>query len=255
MRMILSPSKTLDMTPVDVSTCSQPGFLDRSAQLVEVLRGFSLDQIMELMAVSRTLGELTVRRFADWRQPFSPASAKPALFAFSGAAYAGLQADTLRESDVEFASEHLRLLSGLYGMLRPLDLIMPYRLEMGCPLSVGASRNLYAFWRETLTGELNDSGASVLLNLASQEYFKVIDQNQLRLRVISPVFKDEKNGQLKVISSYAKKARGLMARFVLQNRLKTADSLRGFSASGYAYDSALSTEAAPVFVRRERSVR
>lgn len=249
MLVVLAPSKTMDMTPGAFPAFSQPVFQERAAQLVDVLRGLSVGQIMALMQVSEKLGALNRQRFADWQLPFTPENAKQALFAFSGDVYEGLAAETWSSAEVEFADGQLRILSGLYGLLRPLDLMMPYRLEMGCKLGAGPARTLYDFWREAVTAALNDSGETVLVNLASQEYFKVIDRRALKMDVVSPVFKDEKNGQLKVISSYAKKARGMMARFLVQNRIGDVNALTGFAEAGYSFDESLSTDAAPVFVR------
>ena len=251
MIVVLSPSKTMDMTPAPVSGFSEPVFLERSAQLIDVLRDFSVEQLMERMQISPKLGALNAQRFADWHLPFTLETAKQALFAFSGDVYDGLSAQSLGPAEVAYANEHLRILSGLYGLLRPLDLIMPYRLEMGRKVAVGEVSSLYAFWREMVTAELNRSEASVLVNLASQEYFKVINPRALTMDVVTPVFKDEKGGKLKVISFYAKKARGRMARFVVENRVTKPADLLAFSADGYGYDSALSTEASPVFVRVE----
>lgn len=249
MIVVLSPSKTMDLRPSAVHAFSQPAFLDRSERLVETMRDFSVEQIMELMQVSEKLGVLNRQRFIDWSLPFEPGAAKQALFAFSGDVYDGLDAKSLNLADVAFAGDHLRMLSGLYGLLRPLDLIMPYRLEMGRKLAMGDARNLYEFWREPITSALNRSGESVLVNLASQEYFKAIDQRALNMSVVTPVFKDEKNGKLKVISFYAKKARGMMARFIIQNRIEQAEALVEFCDAGYAYDPAISSEFEPVFTR------
>jgi cytoplasmic iron level regulating protein YaaA (DUF328/UPF0246 family) len=207
---------------------------------------------MDFMEISQPLAELNCSRFKQWKTPFTPDNARAALFAFTGDVYEGLDAATLKKGDIAFAQKHLRILSGLYGLLRPLDLIQPYRLEMGRALKTRAAKNLYEFWRETLTAVLNKMPGELLVNLASQEYFKAIDPRKLGKQIVSPVFKDEKNGKLKIISFYAKKVRGTMARYLIQNRITDADGLPGFAEDGYTYDSELSKPAAPVFVRAER---
>lgn len=251
MIILLSPSKSMTRPSESRTETSLPPFLDRSSQLIDVLRGFSVAELMAFMSISEKLAELNHQRFKDWALPFSLKTAAPALFSFSGDVYDGLAANTLPSDALTFAESHLRILSGLYGLLGPLDLILPYRLEMGRPLQVGADKNLYAFWRSTLTQRINEMPGDWVLNLASIEYFKVLDKRALNKRVVSPVFKDEKNGQFKIISFYAKKARGLMARYMIENQLTQIDDLRGFSVSGYTYDSVRSTELAPVFTRSE----
>ncbi len=249
---VLSPSKGMDMQPVSRPDFTLPEWLDRSAVLVEQVRRFSAPELMEFMGVSEKLAELTRRRFEDWHTPFGRENATQAVLAFTGDVYEGLEAATLGESDLAFAQSHLRILSGLYGLLRPLDLIQPYRLEMGRPLAADGAKNLYQFWRERITAALNQSAGDTLLNLASNEYFKVIDKRTLNKQIISPVFKDEKNGRLKVISFYAKKARGSMARYVIENRIATPAALQNFNENGYSYNPGLSTCAEPVFTRPER---
>lgn len=256
MLSVLSPAKTLDFeTPATTSQYTRPDFLDRSRELVDILRGYSPQQLSELMGISDKLAGLNAARFAEWQTPFTPENAKPAAQAFQGDVYTGLEAETFAEDDNAFAQEHLRILSGLYGLLRPLDLIQPYRLEMGTRLENPAGRDLYAFWRETLTAELDRavarSGTPVLVNLASNEYFKAIDTRRLDARVVTPVFKDEKNGKLKVISFYAKKARGMMAAWIIRQRLNEPEDLEGFDVAGYAHDAALSEGDTLVFTRAE----
>jgi cytoplasmic iron level regulating protein YaaA (DUF328/UPF0246 family) len=207
---------------------------------------------MVFMDISEKLADLNRQRFAAWNPPFSTSNAKQAALAFTGDVYEGLDAANLGESDITFAQKHVRILSGLYGLLRPLDLIQPYRLEMGRPLETRTARNLYEFWRKTITDELNRLPGDLLINLASQEYFKAIDETALDKGIVSPVFKDKKNGTFKIISFYAKKARGNMARFIVQNRINNVESLLGFDAEGYAYNPDLSTPAEPVFTRNER---
>ncbi|MFY0989288.1 peroxide stress protein YaaA [Halomonas sp. C05BenzN] len=256
MLSVISPAKTLDFeTPATTALHSQPDFLDRSHELIEILRGYSPQRLSELMGISDKLAGLNAARFADWQTPFTPDNAKPAAQAFQGDVYVGLEADTFSDEDNVFAQEHLRILSGLYGLLRPLDLIQPYRLEMGTRLENPAGRDLYAFWRETLTAELDRavaaSGSPVLVNLASNEYFKAIDARALESRVITPVFKDEKNGKLKIISFYAKKARGLMAAWMIRQRLDDPEGLKAFDVAGYRYNAAMSEGDTLVFTRAE----
>ncbi|QHI68830.1 peroxide stress protein YaaA [Tichowtungia aerotolerans] len=253
MIIVLSPSKSMDMNPVADSGFSHPGFLDRSEQLISKLRNFSTSELMDFMAISEKLAELNRQRFMDWKQPFSLDNAKQAILAFTGDVYDGLNAPSLEKADLTFAQKHLRILSGLYGVLRPLDLIQPYRLEMGRPLQTDGASSLYEFWRATITEELNQIPGDLLVNLASQEYFKAIDRKALNKQIISPVFKDEKNGKLKIISFYAKKARGTMARFIIQNRISKPEALPAFNLDGYEYAPDLSTASAPVFTRPEQT--
>ncbi|MEQ6918649.1 peroxide stress protein YaaA [Halomonas aquatica] len=256
MLSVISPAKTLDFeTPATTTRHTQPDHLDRSRELIEILRDYSPQRLSELMGISDKLAGLNAARFAEWHTPFSPENAKPAAQAFQGDVYVGLEAGTFDDDDNAFAQEHLRILSGLYGLLRPLDLIQPYRLEMGTRLENPAGKDLYAFWKATLTAELDRalaaSGSPVLVNLASNEYFKAIDTKRLTSRVITPVFKDEKNGKLKIISFYAKKARGLMAAWMIRQRLDDPEGLKHFDVAGYAFNAALSEGDTLVFTRPE----
>ncbi len=251
MIVVLSPSKSMQLDPVPGHACSQPAFLAKSTQLVTALRRLSQDELMQFMAISPALAQLNQQRFREWQTPFTPATAKQALFTFTGAVYDGLDALSLKPREEEFAQQHLRILSGLYGWLKPLDLIQPYRLEMGRPLAMGETKDLYGFWRSTITEALNQEEGELLVNLASQEYAKAIDLKTLNKSVISPVFKDEKNGTLKIISVYAKKARGSMARFIIHNRVTDAAGLLAFTGLGYAYAPDLSKPDSPVFTRYE----
>ncbi|MGE4489352.1 MAG: peroxide stress protein YaaA [Kiritimatiellales bacterium] len=252
MTIILSPSKSMETDPLPQAGTAQPDFRDRSSILISKLRKFSVADLMDFMKISQPLAELNRQRFKDWKTPFAPDNARPALFAFTGDVYDGLSASTLKRGDIAFAQKHLRILSGLYGLLRPLDLIQPYRLEMGRPLKTENAANLYEFWRETVTAALSQTPGDLLVNLASQEYAKVIDRKKLNKQIVSPIFKDEKNGRLKIISFYAKKARGAMARYLIQNRVADIDGLPGFAEDGYRYHPDLSTPEAPVFTRPER---
>ena len=255
MIIVLSPAKTLDfVTPPTLADYSLPGFLDQSQLLIELLRKFSPLEIGRLMGISDSLAALNATRFADWAQPFSPDRARPAVLAFNGDVYEGLEASTLSPAILRFAQSHLRILSGLYGLLRPLDLIQPYRLEMGLRLANLRGKDLYAFWGEHIVDALNTSlveaGASVLVNLASDEYFRAIRLNKLSVPVIQPVFEDWSAGKFKVVSFYAKRARGLMARFALSRRLKKTEGLKRFSSEGYAFNALASDATRWVFRRK-----
>jgi len=224
---------------------------------VKDLRKLSPDDISELMSVSSKLGELNHERFANWHTPFTPENAKQALFAFKGDVYLGLDADRFSAADITFAQKHLRILSGLYGVLRPLDLMQPYRLEMGRKFASGKANSLYEFWGERLTQFLNDELAQhkgksrVLVNLASNEYFNSIKPKALDASIITPVFKDFSGGKYKIVSFYAKKARGEMAAYIIQNRLKDPEALLNFDVNGYAFSAADSTPDSPVFLRKQ----
>jgi hypothetical protein len=255
MIIVLSPAKTLDFaTPAPIAEFTQPEFLAQSKLLVRRLREFSPPELGRLMRISEPLAALNAQRYADWATPFRPDNAKAALFAFNGDVYDGLAAATLPAAALRFAQGHLRLLSGLYGVLRPLDLIQPYRLEMGTRLANERGEDLYAFWGERLVAALNaallEAKARAVVNLASQEYFKAVPVRQLSVPVITPVFEDWSAGRFKVLSFYAKRARGLMARLALSKRLKKAEELKQFCADGYAFVADASTATRWVFRRR-----
>ena len=252
MIVVLSPSKSMDMEPAKVVDFSQSQFINHSKKLVTAARKLSRKELMEFMDISEKLAELNHQRFKNWTPPFSTKNGKQALFAFTGDVYDGLDAVSLKKRDIQYAQKHLRILSGLYGLLRPLDLIQPYRLEMGRPLETPGAKNLYEFWRDTITDTLNAEKGDVLVNLASQEYIKAVDTRKLEKEIVSPVFKDEKNGKLKIISFYAKKARGTLARYLIENRIADRDGILGFSEDGYAYNPGLSKSSEPVFTRPER---
>jgi len=208
-----------------------------------------------LMKLSDKLATLNVNRFQHWATPFTLENARPAMYAFKGDVYTGLDAYSLKKSDVNFAQKHLRMLSGLYGVLRPLDLIQPYRLEMGIKFANQRGSNLYEFWGDLITQKINEEPVAkdVILNLASNEYFKAVKTKQLNASVITPVFKDEKNGKYKIISFYAKKARGLMAAYVIKNRIKNVDEIKKFDVAGYQFNPEQSTDKEWVFLRDEQS--
>ncbi|QZY91019.1 peroxide stress protein YaaA [Pantoea dispersa] len=257
MLMVISPAKTLDYeSPLATSRFTQPALLEKSQQLIDVARDLFPAQIASLMGISDKLAHLNADRFSQWQPPFSPDNARQAILAFKGDVYTGLQAETFSEADFDFAQKHLRMLSGLYGLLRPLDLMQPYRLEMGIKLANPAGKDLYSFWGDLLTQKLNDAlaeqGDDVLINLASDEYFKAIKPKQLNAELVKPVFLDEKNGKFKVISFYAKKARGLMSRYVIEKRLTKPTQLKKFDVDGYFFDAAESKGNELVFKRREQ---
>jgi len=260
MIIVISPAKALDYeTPPTTAVFTQPDFLDHSAELIDVLRERSPAQIAELMHLSDPLATLNVARYAQWSRPFSPDNAKQAVLAFNGDVYEGLDAASLSADELTWAQDHLRILSGLYGVLRPLDLMQAYRLEMGTRLESARGKNLYAFWGERITDELNrqlaaelDAGrAPILLNLASDEYFKSVKPAKLKGRLVSASFEDWKGGRYKIVSFYAKRARGLMSRYVIQNRIDDVDGLKGFDAEGYAFAADASDADRLVFRRRE----
>jgi cytoplasmic iron level regulating protein YaaA (DUF328/UPF0246 family) len=257
MIILLSPAKTLDFeTPPTTESSSQPAMLDRARVLVDDLKDMSAMELSSLMDISDKLAELNRSRYANWEVPFSKANAKQALLAFKGDVYVGLDAESLSEEDLEYAQRHLRILSGLYGVLRPLDLMQPYRLEMGTKLQNDSGNNLYAFWGDSIADNLNAQLAELqddtVVNLASVEYFKSVDTTALDATVISPVFRDLKNGTYKIISFYAKKARGLMARWIIQNRIESQEDLVGFNLEGYRYSDELSSAEQPTFIRDEK---
>ncbi|PHM66279.1 peroxide stress protein YaaA [Xenorhabdus stockiae] len=257
MLITISPAKTLDYeSPLATKKYSQPALLEESKQLIDVCRTLTPAQISSLMGISDKLAGLNAARFGEWQPDFTPENARQAILAFKGDVYAGMQAETFSDADFDFAQSHLRMLSGLYGVLRPLDLMQPYRLEMGIKLENPRGKDLYKFWGDRITENLNaaleQQGDDVLVNLASDEYFKSVNTKKLAARIIKPVFLDEKNGKYKVISFYAKKARGLMSRFIIQNQLTDPTRLVEFSLEGYAFDESLSKENELVFKRPEQ---
>jgi cytoplasmic iron level regulating protein YaaA (DUF328/UPF0246 family) len=254
MLLVISPAKTLDYeTPPVTPRHTQPEFLDHAQELIQQLRELNPAQIAELMHLSDKLAGLNAARYGSWHPDFTPANAKQALLAFKGDVYTGLNAEDFSEADFDFAQQHLRMLSGLYGLLRPLDLMQPYRLEMGTRLANARGKDLYAFWGERISGWLNEAlaaqGDDILLNLASNEYFSSVKRKALNARVIDTEFKDLKNGQYKIISFYAKKARGLMARYVIKERIRDPEQLKAFDYQGYRYSAEQSKPDSLVFLR------
>lgn len=254
MLMVISPAKTLDFeTPPTTERFTQPQYLDHSQELIEILRELTPAQIGELMHLSDKLSGLNAARFGSWTPAFTPENAKQALLAFKGDVYTGLQAETLSDAELSYAQDHLRMLSGLYGLLRPLDLMQPYRLEMGTKLANARGKDLYAFWgtriSEWLNEALKEQGDDLLLNLASNEYFSAVKRPALNARIIDTDFKDLKNGQYKIISFYAKKARGMMSRFVISEKINMPDALKQFDVGGYRFSKEQSTATRLVFLR------
>lgn len=254
MLVVISPAKTLDFeTPAAVPFTTMPVSLNRSEQIVKVLKKKKVADLMQLMSISKDLATLNVDRFKSWNKDFENDVTKPALMAFKGEVYIGMNASNLSEEDLAFAQKKLRILSGLHGMLLPLDALKPYRLEMGTSIEIGKHKNLYAFWKDEVTKRLNaefDSNDSkVLINLASEEYFKVIDTKKLKANIVTCQFKDFKNGEYKMLSFFAKKARGLMARYIITNKIETVENLKSFDAEGYYYSEKGSTENSLLFLR------
>ncbi|NNH37426.1 peroxide stress protein YaaA [Acinetobacter terrae] len=257
MLALISPAKTLDYEsalPTDAHT--SPRLLEHSQELIEVSRKLSATDISNLMSVSEKIAKLNVERFNDWQSEFNFSNARQALFAFKGDVYTGLDAYDLNDQHIEFAQNHLRMLSGLYGLLRPLDLMMPYRLEMGTKLQNPRGHNLYQFWGDRITSLINDdlehANSELLVNIASDEYYKSVIERKIKAEIIKPVFLDQKNGKYKVISFYAKKARGLMARYIIENQLNKAEDLKSFNMDGYYFDAESSLKGELVFKRDEQ---
>lgn len=256
MLTIISPAKTLDFeSPAQISKSTKPTYLKDSAQLIEILRGYSPDDLVNLMGISHKLGELNHQRFHEWKTPFNKSNAKQAVYAFQGDVYTGLEADSFDSDDAEFAQQHLRILSGLYGLLKPLDLIQPYRLEMGTKLENSKGKNLYEFWGDRLSKDVNKQlkalQSETLINLASNEYSRVLPKGSLDASIITPVFKDLKNGQYKIISFFAKKARGLMSAYIIKNKITEPEKLKKFKSAGYRFDKKSSTATEWVYLRDE----
>lgn len=256
MLSVLSPAKSLDYESKPATKkFSQPRMLDRAAELVDVMAEKSPDELAAMMHISPELAELNAERFRDWSVPFDRSNARPAILAFSGDVYMGMDAPhRFGERDFTRAQKTIRILSGLYGVLRPLDLMQPYRLEMGSKVETARGSDLYSFWGDTITDQLNEDiaaspGPDVLINLASNEYFGAVRPEKLDATIISPKFLDEKNGDLKIISFFAKRARGSMAAWLVLNRVDTIKGIRDFDADGYRFDPVRSTTREPVFVR------
>ena len=251
---VISPAKKLDFdSPYQKLDASKADFLPQSRKLNKILREYPELDLMELMHISKNIASLNVERNNSWKTPFTSKNARPAIMAFKGDVYLGLDAPSFKAADLKFSQKHLRILSGLYGILRPLDLMQAYRLEMGTRLPNEAGGNLYEFWGDRLTNKINEElsaqRSKVLINLASIEYFKSIKPKQLDAELITPSFKEKKNGDYKMIGIFAKKARGLMSRYIIKNRIDNPDDLRAFDLDGYRFNSKLSTGANWAFTR------
>jgi uncharacterized protein len=254
MKFLISPAKTLDLTSKpNLDTFSEPELLDDAQQLIDAIKPCSPADIASLMKLSDKLASLNVSRYQEWQKDHTQYNSRQAIYTFMGDVYTGLDAYSLNEKDMMYAQQSLRILSGLYGVLKPLDLMQAYRLEMGTKLHNNRGSNLYQFWGDRIVDKINDElqENELLVNLASNEYFKAVNVKKLKAPLVSPNFLDEKNGKFKVISFYAKKARGLMARYLIENRCKTLDEIKAFDLAGYRYDPQQSTKNNPVFIRPE----
>jgi len=254
MLIILSPSKTMDFKPHAIPVGSeQPLFISKASQLVTHLQSMSASEIRQLMDISGPLAAQTKTRFMEWSSTHTTSNSKASLFAFSGDVYDGLQAKTFNQDDIKFAQKHLIILSGLYGLLRPLDHMQAFRLEMGIKWETDEFKNLYQYWTDSVNSYISASqkklNNTTIINLASQEYFKIIDERALNMKIISPVFAEYSEGKMRTVSIYAKKARGLMARFIIRNRIINSEEMITFNEDRYSYISELSTETKPVFAR------
>ena len=252
MKIVISPAKSLNYeTQLPITTYTESAFLSKAVTIQKTLKKKKPKQLMELMDISDKLAELNWQRNQEWNIPFSPENARQAVYAFDGDVYTGLDVYSLSAEKVLVLQEKLRILSGLYGLLKPLDLMQPYRLEMGTKIQIATKKNLYEFWKKTITDTLNKelSKGELFINLASNEYFSAVDIKTLKVPVITPEFKDYKDGKLKMISFFAKKARGLMVRYIIDNNAETIDDLKGFNYEGYAFDANLSKGNTLVFTR------
>jgi cytoplasmic iron level regulating protein YaaA (DUF328/UPF0246 family) len=255
MLIVVSPAKNLDFeSTLPTAKFSQPELLDHCEELMRRCIKLTPADLSSLMHISDKLAGLNAARFGEWHLPFTPDNARPAALAFNGDVYTGLDANSFSDTDFDYAQQHLRILSGLYGVLKPLDLMQAYRLEMGTKLDNVRGTNLYHFWGDVITDNINkavaEQGDDVLINLASTEYFKSVKKKSLNAKVITPAFKDWKNGQYKMISFFAKKARGYMARYIIQNQITDVEQLKKFDTAGYGYCADSSTTDVPVFTRK-----
>ena len=254
MLTVISPAKTLDYeTPPVTQKATQPQFLEHAASLIAEARTMSSDEIQSLMGASKKIADINHERFRSWETPFSLDNAKQAILAFKGDVYTGLDAETLNSDALNFAQKHLRILSGLYGLLRPLDLMQPYRLEMGLKFANKQGGNLYEFWGKSITNAINEAlanaNSSLLVNLASNEYFKSVQKENVSAEIITPTFKDLKDERYKIISFYAKKARGQMARYIIENQLDSSSDLKYFNVDNYRFNEFESSPTEIVFTR------
>jgi cytoplasmic iron level regulating protein YaaA (DUF328/UPF0246 family) len=254
MILVISPAKTLyEKCPIQLDNFSAADFLPEAEKIVSVMKKKKPAQLAKLMDISPKLADLNYQRFQEWRLPFTPGKAWQAVLMFNGDVYQGLKAETFSPEEFEFAQNHLRILSGAYGLLKPLDLILPYRLEMGTEIAVARKKNLYEFWKTKITAKLNqqlaETDLKVLINLASNEYFSAIDTKKLKTRIITPSFKEHKNGQYQMVSFFAKKARGLMSRFIITNGITDPEEIKAFDCEGYYFNNDLSKGDSWIFTR------
>lgn len=252
MKLVLSPAKSLNFeSPLPTTQFTEAVFLPQSKRINKLLKSKSARSLSKLMSISDALGQLNHQRNQDWELPFTPDNARPAVYAFNGDVYRGLDAYTIPEDKMEKLQNTVRILSGLYGLLKPTDLIQPYRLEMGTKFPVGKNKNLYEFWKKDIVKALNEElkDDELFLNLASNEYFKAVDTKALKVPVITANFKDFKNGQYKMISFFAKAARGLMARYIIDTNAQTIDDLKGFNYDGYNFSEPMSKDNELIFIR------
>ncbi len=252
MKIVISPAKSLDFeAKIPTTRYTEGQFLPQAERLNKLLKKKSARGLSKLMSISDALGQLNYERNQEWELPFTKANSRQALYAFSGSVYQGIDAYTLPEEALDYTQDSLRIISGLYGILKPLDLMQPYRLEMGTRMAVGVNKNLYDFWKKKITTALNNEleAGELFVNLASNEYFKAIDSKTLKANVITPVFKDFKNGEYKTIMTYAKLARGYMTRHLINVQAQTLDDVKSFTMEGYGFSQELSTESELVFTR------
>lgn len=254
MIIVISPAKTLNAySPVALELFSQPVFLEEAQKIVSVLKKKKPEQLAQLMNISPKLAELNAHRFQLWQPPFTLENSWQALLMFNGDVYQEMKAPLFSPRQFEYAQQNLRILSGVYGLLKPLDLIQPYRLEMGIPISIGSKKDLYDFWKSKITNhlknDLEQDRGQTLINLASNEYFSVIDTKKLKARIVTPTFKESRNGQYHMISIFAKKARGLMCRFIIENQITDPEEIKAFDLGGYYFNNSLSKENNWVFTR------
>lgn len=254
MIIVISPAKSLyDHSPIQFEKFTQADFLPEAEKIVSVLKKKKPNQLAKLMDISSKLGELNFHRYQEWSLPFTPENSWQAILMFNGDVYQGLKAETFSDTEFEIAQQHLRILSGVYGLLKPLDLIQPYRLEMGIHIAIARKKNLYEFWETKITMKLNEemveANQKILINLASNEYFSAIDTKKLKARIITPAFKEQKDGQYRMVSFFAKRARGLMSRFIIQNQINDPEEIKAFDLEGYYFNNQLSKADNWVFTR------
>ncbi len=254
MLILISPAKKLDFTtPLPTGQQTQPQLIEEAEQLAAIMKKKDVAELAELMKLSAPLAELNMQRYQTWQTPFTPDNARQALFAFSGDVYQGLASYTLNQEQIAFAQQHLRILSGLYGLLRPLDLIQPYRLEMGTRLKTEKGSNLYHFWGDLITQTITESmqaqGDNTVINLASNEYFKSVQARKLPATIITPVFKELRQGRYRIISFHAKRARGMLCRYIIDHAIHDPEALKGFDLDRYSYNASLSQPSEFVFTR------